>query len=151
MHDAPKKCEHSLQPGARTNEDRPSSPLCEQVNEWIEARDAADRLVTEWQSLEHKLFQIACSQRADLEKILASQLPASQRFRSLTQQIAADDRRLGRAAERIAKTPSLSARDAMAKIQLALRLAQFQCVDENQWALVKSGFDDLRILLDRGP
>lgn len=140
-----------MQREGRANGARPSSPICEQANEWIEARDAADRLVTEWQSLEHKLFQIACSQRDDLEEILPSQLPASQRFRSLTQQIAAADRRLGRTAERIAKTPSLSARAAMAKIQLALRLAQFHCVDESQWALVKSGFDDLRTLLDRGP
>lgn len=140
-----------MQREGRANGARPSSAICEQVSEWIEARDAADRLVTEWQSLENKLFQIACSQRADLEQILASQLPASQRFRSLTQQIAAADRRLSRTAELIAKTPSLSARDAIAKIQLALRLAQFHCVDDNLWALVKSGFDDLRTLIDRGP
>jgi hypothetical protein len=127
---------------------QPEDSLTEQVSEWICEREAADGLVSKWQSLEHEVSRQARSLSVDFEKRARSNLSESQRMRVLEKQIAAAERRLEELADQIANQQSWSAQGALAKIRLGLHMAQFPVGDETPWALVKAGFEDLRAKLE---
>ncbi|MFT3726127.1 MAG: hypothetical protein QM773_21380 [Hyphomonadaceae bacterium] len=118
--------------------------LVAQVRMWVAEKNATDVLVDRWQKLEHHLSLRAKASDAPFEKVLKGASREAKELRSLTRQIAAFDEKSRRGAEAILQRPSRSQAEALAKIQLAVRM-QTEFHEDLPWALVRSGLRALAL------
>ncbi len=125
----------------------PSHLVETKVREWIAQKEAQESLVRRWQDLEHRLCEKIRPLGMGLTAAVRSGLPEARAMRMLMRRIRTEDRRLDRAAASIVLMRSSTIEDALAKVQLGLRIQEPLDCEEYSWALMRDGFERLRELI----
>lgn len=122
-------------------------PVVELVQEWMARQDAADALTHEWQRLEHQLSLRIKPLGIGMTEASRRGFAEVRRMRRLDKRIAESERRLRRVTERILPLRARSIEGVAAKIEMGLRIQEPLDCEEFSWALLKSGFEELREIL----
>ena len=121
----------------------PSKPIAERVRDWINERYLCDQLVSRWQSMEHKLSLKAKVRGLSLDRALREPWPEIKVMDALMRRINEFDRRLPKSAEKIMRTRSSSASEAIAKLRLGIAMRCRSLGEDDAWALVEMAYAEL--------
>lgn len=120
-----------------------ADPVIAKVCEWMAARDAHDALGLEWQKQEKQL--LAKTRGAmNMTQAARTKLAEARAMRLLDKRIAADWKRLKRAAGRIVLMRPTTTAGALAKIEMALRIQGPYDWEDYAYALMQDGYEQLR-------
>jgi hypothetical protein len=117
------------------------------VREWIDALSDQDALVNNWQAAEHQLSIKARRLKISLGAAARGSFPEAKSMRLLMRRIKSADRELARRATKIISMRSTSSCDALAKLDMALRMKHSSIDDDQAWELISSAVAQLRELL----
>jgi hypothetical protein len=129
--------------------DRFDIPLQRQVHAWIAVKDARDVLVRGWQDTEDRLRVIAKPLGMTLVQAMQDDLPEALTMRRLMRRIRAADRQLGQMAAKIVLMQPTSQLDALAMLEMALRIQHPLVCQAHAWELMNCGVGYLRDALGR--
>ncbi|WP_135211572.1 hypothetical protein [Vitreimonas flagellata] len=113
--------------------------LLEEIRAWIQTHTARDAMVCAYSDAEGRLFLKAKALGLSPSRILRSNLDDARALKVLNRDIKSADRKLDRAAARIAQTRPQSLEAAMAQIDMGLLIQGPYDWDDHAYALIQSG------------
>jgi len=125
-----------------TSHEEPTAPtLASNVEAWLASRDCADALLLRWQALESMLFRehgVLSAREASRRGIqVGTEMRLLEiRHRALSRELAAR-------ASQLCGAPSSTPSDALAKIELGLRLQELE-PDDLGFQFIRCGLTELR-------
>ncbi len=114
--------------------------------QWISDDQRRSALELEWQRLETLLFQIARQMQIECDEACLSELSEAGAMRALDKEIRSERLRLEALAAEIEEIPSATVADAIAKIELGLKLQGPCDWRENALELMERGIAEFRSL-----
>jgi hypothetical protein len=99
-----------------------SDPVVAEVDAWMAAHETRETLIRQWQDLEAALIDKATAMKISVDQAMRSRMAEARTMRALDKDISALRRTLDRDARRIVLMRATSARGALAKIRLGLRI-----------------------------
>lgn len=138
VHTAPAEALHP-NPALRAPSPLGSDALLEEIRAWTQTHAARDAMVCAYSDAEGRLFLKAKALGLSPSTILRSNLEDAKTLKALNRDIKSADRKLNRAAARIAHTKPQSVEAAMAQIDMGLLIQGPYDWDDHAYALIQSG------------
>lgn len=147
---------HAAKPGrAEAPPTAPTSnpdPVVAKAAAWMAAYDAREALIREWQDQETALFAKVKAANISVDRGMRGGMAEARAMRALDRKIKTARKKLDRDAGRIVLMRATSARGALAKIMVGLRIqGPYDWNDEIVEALVRDGCEQLALMLEREP
>lgn len=127
-----------------------ADPIAAKVAAWMAAYDAREALIREWQNSETNLFAKAKAMNISVDRGMRSGMAEARAMRALERKIKTLRKKLDREAGRIVLMRPTTARGALAKVMVGLRIqGPYDWNDEIVEALVQDGCEQLALMLER--
>jgi hypothetical protein len=124
-------------------------PLLQEIRAWTQAHRAREAMLHAYSESEERLFLKARALGLSANQMLRSRLDEARALKILSRDIKNADRKLDRAAARIAASTPQSPETALAQIDMGLLIQGPYDWDDHAYALIQSGRAELSRLLAR--
>jgi hypothetical protein len=114
-------------------------PLFQEIRAWTQAHSAREAMLHAYSESEERLFLKARALGLSSNQMLRSPLDEARALKTLNRDIKSADRKLDRAAARIARSIPKSPKTALAQIDMGLLIQGPYDWDDHAYALIQSG------------